>query len=163
MDIKLDEADKIILFELQKNASQSLDNLAFACHLSVASVQRRLKKLRDGKIIDREVALLNPNALGYNMSFIIMVELERERVDMLDAFKRKLKSEPLVQQSYYITGDADFTLICVAKDMKDFEALTHRLFFGDENVRRFRTSVVMSRTKIGLEVPVIDRNIDVGF
>lgn len=158
MDMSLDEADRIILAEIQKNATQSLENLAFACHLSVASVQRRLKKLRDNKVIEREVALLNPSALGYNMTFIIMVELERERMNMLDAFKRKVKSEPLVQQSYYITGDADFTLICVAKNMEDFESLTHRLFFDDDNVRRFRTSVVMNRTKIGLEVPLIDVN-----
>lgn len=156
MDFTLDEADRIILSEMQTNASQSLENLAFSCHLSVASVQRRLKKLRSAKVIEREVALLNPKALGYNMTFIIMVELERERINMLEAFKRKVKSEPQVQQSYYITGDADFTLICVAKDMTDFEALAHRLFFDDENVRRFRTSVVMNRTKIGLEIPLTD-------
>lgn len=150
----IDKADKVILSQLQKNASIGLEALAYESQLSVASVQRRVKKLRDAKVIEREVAILNPKALDYKMTFIIMVELERERLDKLDAFKRKVEHEPQVQQSYYITGDADFTLICLAKDMEDFEALTQRLFFDDDNIRRFRTSVVMSRNKIGLEIPV---------
>jgi len=45
-------------------------------------------------------------------------------------------------------------LVCVARDMAEFEELTRRLFFGDENVRRFRTSVVMGRTKVGLTLPI---------
>ncbi len=57
---------------------------------------------------------------------------------------------------YYLTGEADFCLICLAPDMHEFEELTKRLFFGDTNVRRFRTSVVMGRKKIGLQVPIGD-------
>ena len=64
------------------------------------------------------------------------------------------RSEPQVQQCYYVTGEADFILICTARDMQDFEALTHRLFFEDSNVRRFRTSVSMERTKVGLSLPI---------
>jgi DNA-binding Lrp family transcriptional regulator len=81
-----------------------------------------------------------------------MVEMERERLDVLDAFKRRMKAEPQVQQCYYITGEADFALVCLARDMADYEALTRRLFFDDANVRRFRTNVVMSPTKVGLDV-----------
>nr|WP_255536358.1 Lrp/AsnC ligand binding domain-containing protein [Pacificimonas pallii] len=88
------------------------------------------------------------------MSFVILVELERERTDQLDTFKRAAQREPQVQQCYYVTGEADFVLLCVARDMDDFEQLTRRLFFDNENVRRFRTSVVMDRTKVGLAVPV---------
>jgi Lrp/AsnC family transcriptional regulator, leucine-responsive regulatory protein len=46
-------------------------------------------------------------------------------------------------------------LIVLAKDMDDYEKLTHRLFFEDSNVKRFRTSVVMGRTKISLDVPLL--------
>lgn len=88
------------------------------------------------------------------MTFLVLVELERERVDQLDAFRRRAKAEPRVQQCYYITGEADFALIVLARDMQDFQELTHRLFFDDANVKRFRTSVVMDRTKVGLTVPL---------
>jgi Lrp/AsnC family leucine-responsive transcriptional regulator len=150
----LDKADRILLDRLQTDASLGIDALAHACGLSVASVQRRLKRLRAAGVIEREAAVLNPAALGQPMTFIIMVELERERREQLAAFKAVIRDDPQVQQAYYVTGESDFALVCVARDMTDFEALTHRLFFENGNVRRFRTSVVMERTKVGLTVPV---------
>lgn len=150
----LDQADRILLDQLQTDATQGIDALAHACGLSVASVQRRLKRLRASGVIAREVAQLEPAAVGMPMTFMIMVELERERREQLAAFRAAIRDEPQVQQAYYVTGESDFALVCVAKDMADFEALTQRLFFENGNVRRFRTSVVMERTKIGLTVPV---------
>ena len=152
MTITLDKSDRIILDTMQTNARVSLDTLADACGLSSASIQRRVKRLRDTQVIESEVAILNPDALGQCMTFIVMVELERERIDQLDAFRRMVRKEMQVQQCYYVTGEADFTLICTARNMADFEALTQRLFFENTNVRRFRTSVVMDRTKVGLSV-----------
>ncbi len=156
MPASLDHSDRILLDMLQKDCTTPIGVLADECGLSVASVQRRLKRLRQEGIVEREVAVLNPAALGQEMTFIIMVEMERERLDQLQAFRRKAAADPNVQQCYYVTGDADFVLICTAPDMKAFELLTQRLFFEDENVRRFRTSVTMNRTKIGLTVPVFD-------
>lgn len=150
----LDQADRILLDQLQTDATQGIDALAHACGLSVASVQRRLKRLRASGAIAREVAQLEPAAVGMLMTFVIMVELERERREQLADFRSRVRDEPQVQQAYYVTGESDFALVCVAKDMADFEALTHRLFFENGNVRRFRTSVVMERTKVGLSVPV---------
>ena len=88
------------------------------------------------------------------MTFVVLVELDRESLDQLDLFRKRAKAEPQVQQCYYVTGDADFILICTAQDMQDFEALTHRLFFENSNVRRFRTSVAMERTKVGMTLPI---------
>jgi len=154
MYMKFDEADRIILDLLQTNAAVPINDIVFASGLSVASVQRRLKKLRDAKIIDREIAVINPALVGQKMTIIVMVELERERVDQLEAFKKMAKREPHVQQCYYVTGEADFVLICIVPDMDEFEALTRRLFFENTNVRRFRTNIVMNRTKVGLSVPL---------
>ena len=88
------------------------------------------------------------------MTFLVLVELEREPLHQLDAFRRKVHAEPQVQQCYYITGDADFALIALAKDMKEYQDLIQRMFFDDTNVKRFRTSVVMDRTKTGMGVPI---------
>lgn len=151
----LDDRDFKLISLMQENARTNLDVLSDATNLSVPSVQRRLKKLRDNGVIDREVALISPGKLGYNMSFIVMVELERESLDKLDAFKKKIDLEPRVQQSYYVTGESDFVLICLVRDVNDFENLTHTLFFENSNVRRFRTSMVMGNNKIGLGVPTL--------
>ena len=150
----LDTADTIILRLLQENARERLETIAAETGLSVASVQRRIKALKAAGVIVGEHALVSPGAAGYPMTFLILVELERERLDQLDAFRRKARAEPQVQQCYYITGEADFALIALARDMADFEQLSQRLFFDDANVKRFRTSVVMSTTKAGLSVPL---------
>lgn len=155
MKENIDNADAMILNLLQEDSKLGLDTLAYETGLSVASVQRRLKSLRARKIILREIAIVDPAKVNLPMSFIVMVELERERIDQIDAFIRRANKEPQVQQCYYVTGDADFCLICVAKSMDDFEDLTQRLFFENSNVRKFRTSVAMGRKKVGLQVPVL--------
>jgi Lrp/AsnC family transcriptional regulator, leucine-responsive regulatory protein len=156
MSIILNKADKIILNALQKNARTGLDVLADDTGLSVASVQRRVKALRENGILVGDAAIVDPVKAGQLMSFVVMVELERERLDQIDAFTRRASAEPQVQQCYYVTGEADFCLVCTAKDMEDFQALTQRLFFEDTNVRRFRTSVVMGRKKVGLSVHIAE-------
>ena len=150
----IDETDRIILDAVQKDARLNLEAIAERCGVSAASVQRRLRKLRERGVIKAEVAIVDPDAVGMPMCFIVMMEMERERVDQLDAFTKSARDDPQVQQCYYITGEADFCIICTARDMQDFEELTKRLFFENRNVRRFRTSVVMSRRKTGLAIPL---------
>ncbi|PCI03976.1 MAG: ArsR family transcriptional regulator [Hyphomicrobiales bacterium] len=153
---ELKDTDRKILQFLQDDARVRLETIAYDTGLSVATVQRRIKHLKTIGVISKETAQISPEAVGYNMTFLIMVELERERVDQVDAFRRKAREEPQIQQCYYITGEADFALIALAKDMDDFEKLTHRMFFRDSNIKRFRTSVVMGRAKTGMSVPLDD-------
>ncbi len=152
--IDLDPTDLALLDRLQADAREKLESLAAETGLSVPTVQRRLKRMRQAGIIEGETIRLSPEALGFPMTFLVLVELERERLDHLDAFRRKARAEPRIQQCYYITGEADFALIVLARDVQDFEALTRRVFFDDPNIKRFRTSVAMDRTKVGLSVPV---------
>ena len=152
--MNIDKTDITIINALQKNARIGIENLAELTSLSSASVQRRLKALRESGIILREVAIIDPTKVGQLMSFVVLVELERERRDQIDEFVRRVSKETQVQQCYYVTGDADFCLICTARDMNDFEELTQRLFFEDANVRRFRTSVVMGRKKVSMELHI---------
>lgn len=142
---ELDGIDHKLLDLLQTDARQSLENLAGQVGLSAPAVQRRIKRMREDKIIVRDVIEIAPEAIGLNMTFIVNVGLERERAEQIDAFRRKVAEEPRVQQCYYVTGEADFVLIVLARSMDDFEAMTRRLFFDDANVRRFRTSVVMGK------------------
>jgi Lrp/AsnC family transcriptional regulator, leucine-responsive regulatory protein len=81
------------------------------------------------------------------------VQLEREHADVLDTFRRRTRADASVQQCYYVTGDADFVLVVLARSMEDFDAFTRRTLF-DPDVRRFTTNVVMSRVKVGLTVPL---------
>ncbi|WP_425407054.1 Lrp/AsnC family transcriptional regulator [Hwanghaeella sp.] len=151
---ELTASDLAILRMLQDNAREKLENIACETGLSVATVQRRIRSLRDKEVIQRETTVVRPEAVGYTMTFLVLVEMERERIDQVDAFRRRAQADPQVQQCYYITGEADFALIVLSRDMEDFERLTHRLFFEDANIKRFRTSVVMKRCKSSSEIPL---------
>jgi len=151
---QLDEFDHQILRHLQRDALATGEEIGAEVSLSAAAVQRRIKRLRQIGAIRATVAILDPAVIGQAMSFVISVELERERADMLDAFRRAAREDPNVQQCYYVTGSTDFVLIVTARDMADFELFTRRLLFDNANVRRFTTNVVLSRDKVGVSVPI---------
>ena len=153
-DQTIDNFDRKILKIVQSSNRTISDRIAEKVGLSPAAVQRRLKRMRDQKIISSDVSVVNPKAIGRPMTFIVKVTLERERVDLLDAFKREIIEKKAVQQCYYVTGSADFVLVVTAANMEDYEHFTRTAFFGNKNVRHFETSVVMDTVKVGLSVPL---------
>ncbi len=148
----IDDYDKALLRLVQRDARSPLESLASEVGLSLASVGRRLARLRKQGIITREVAIVDAQKVGRGMTFVVQVELVRDGATELAAFRRAIDDEPLVQQSYYVTGDADFVLIIRAKDVAEFDDLSQRLFSGEHNVRRFRTSVCLRPAPITTEV-----------
>lgn len=150
----MDASDHKLLAVLQQNSKTSIQKLAEHIGASTASVQRRLKSLRDTGVIQKEVAVLDQQKLGFGITAVVSVELERDRLDQIDAFKRKARQDRQVTNFYCIAGEADFMMIVVAKDIADYEAFTHRFFFADINVRKFRTSIVVSIEKATLELPI---------
>ncbi|PHS20531.1 MAG: ArsR family transcriptional regulator [Kangiella sp.] len=154
--MELDKQDLRILDILQVDIRVSAEMLSEEVGLSTASIHRRLKRMRDNKVITSEVAIVSPKSVGQTMTFIISVQLRRDNVNCFNLFKEKVKKSHRIQQCYYITGEADFILIVTAKDMVDFDQFTKKMFFSDSNVLHFKTSVVMDRTKVSLALPLID-------
>ena len=150
----MDSSDRKLLALLQRNVKTSIQDMADHIGASTASVQRRLKILRDAGVIQKEVAILDQRKLGFGVTAVVSVELERDRLDQIEAFKRKAKEDRQVTNFYCIAGDADFMMIVVAKSIEDYEVFTHRFFFADKNVRKFRTSIVISTEKATLEIPI---------
>jgi Lrp/AsnC family leucine-responsive transcriptional regulator len=154
----MDSFDKKILDIVQQNNQLSTERIAEQVNLSPSAVQRRLKRLRKEGIIEADVAIISPQASGRLLTIIVEVTLEQERLisSVLDEFKKLVLNTPEVMQCYHVTGNADFILIIGAKDMQDYEALTHRLFINNRSVRRFQTSVVVSRVKSRSTVPFLE-------
>lgn len=151
--MSLDPFDRALLEAVQRDATTSQIELGGQVNLSAAAVNRRLKKLGADGVIQRTVAQVNPVALGYSVTVITEVEVESERLDLLDAMKRAFMACPQVQQCYYVAGEADFVLIMLVRDMDQYTQLTRELFFESNNVKRFKTLVSMSNVKAGLIVP----------
>lgn len=150
----LDETDRLILRELQQNARLSAEELGQRVGVSRSSAQRRVQILRETGAIEKEIAVVSTKHADAGMTFIVEVELERERIDLLDEFRRSMSQLDEVQQCYYVTGHTDFILIVLSKDMVSYELFTRRVFTENPNIRRFHTNVVVDQVKIGLTVPV---------
>ncbi len=150
----LDGFDKAILRALQVDNLISADRLGEQVGLSASAAQRRVKRLRADGFIAADVAVLDPRLVGQAATFIVEVTLEREGSAQFEAFKRRMLAAAEVQQCYYITGDGDFILIITAANLEEYEKIIERLFFDDKNLKRFRTSVVLSRVKASLALPI---------
>jgi DNA-binding Lrp family transcriptional regulator len=148
----MDEKDHDILRLVQRDARLTAEAISQQVGLSPPAVQKRLKKLRDTGVIERDIAVLSPGKLERDMTIIVEVLLERENRAQLDTFKRKMRTADCVQQCYYTTGEADFLLILTVKDIKEYEAFTQEHFFDASNISRFKTAVVMDRVKVSLDV-----------
>ncbi|MEZ8142085.1 ArsR family transcriptional regulator [Enterovibrio norvegicus FF-33] len=150
----IDNFDRKILNIVQASNRTTSDQIAEQVGLSPAAVQRRLKRLREQKIIHADVSVIDPKAVGNAMTFVVQVTLERERVDLMHNFKKEMKTNRSVQQCYYVTGSSDFILIVTAADMAGYDTFTRETFFDNANIKNFQTNVVMDPVKTGLTVPI---------
>jgi Lrp/AsnC family leucine-responsive transcriptional regulator len=150
---KLDEFDRKLLDIVQHDSTQNTEKLARRVGLSASAVQRRLNRLRENGVIEKEVAVVAPEAVGRPLLLIVNVRMASDRHDHIEAFAKAAADAPQITQCYYVTGSADFVLLVTARSMEDYKAFADR-FFHEHNVVRYETTVVMRRIKAGLALPV---------
>jgi DNA-binding Lrp family transcriptional regulator len=152
--MKLDRFDRLLLNEMQADAGQTSEQLAAKVALSPSAVQRRLRRLKETGAIARLTAVADPRAAGRPTFFVVALQVERERPELLARLRAWLAAEDHVQQAYYVTGEADFVLVVTAPDTESYDALMTRLVSENPNVRRFTTNVALGLVKRGLTIPV---------
>jgi DNA-binding Lrp family transcriptional regulator len=154
--LNLDTTDLQLLRQLQKDASLSNQDLAALVFVSPPTCLRRVKRLRDAGLIEREIAVLSVDtlakAIGYGLCAVTEISLDRQDQFALEAFEKKVSSEDAVQQCYRVSPGPDFVLMVHARDMPDYLALTQRLFTTDANVRNVKTFFSIKRSKFGASV-----------
>jgi Lrp/AsnC family transcriptional regulator, leucine-responsive regulatory protein len=149
-----DRLDARIMTLVQGNNRLSSEEIGDKVGLSSTAVQRRLKKLRENGIIEADVSVISPRAVGRPVSMVVLVSLERERADIIDRFKQGLRTNPEVMNGYYVTGEADFIILVTARDMEGYEQFTRRFFYENPDIKGFKTLVVMDRVKVGFSMPI---------
>ena len=143
-----DAFDLAILRQLQRDCTQPHRQIGDVVNLSTASVQRRINRMKKSGVITSQTAQVEPKSVGLSLTIIVEVELKSETAGRIDEIKRSFQNAPEIQQCYYFTGEVDFVLVVLVGDMSEYEDLSQRLFFPDENIRKFRTLVTMDRTKV---------------
>ncbi|GAB4261344.1 MAG: Lrp/AsnC family transcriptional regulator [Pararhodobacter sp.] len=123
----IDATDRKILSLLQTDASLSLDMIAERVALSRNAVWRRIRALEEAGVIRARVALLDPEALGLNLTVFLMVRTSDHRPDWLDRFARATRDMPEILGAYRMTGDLDYLIRARVADVKAYDALYQRL------------------------------------
>ena len=148
----LDEFDKKLLRLLQRNNKTTADELGEAVGLSPSAVQRRLKRLRDEKVIEADVSIVSPEVAGIGITCVVDIVLQDGNSRALEKFKTTMRKCPEVMQCYFVTGTYDFVILVNAKDMQHYEAFSKKWLMDNNNVKHFYTHVVMDKVKAGYSV-----------
>ena len=158
--IALDQTDFLILGQLQKDASLTNQELAERVFTSPPTCLRRVKRLKDAGLIERQIAILSVDKLapliGHGLTAIVEITLDRQDTQSLEAFEKRVTQDEAVQQCYRVSPGPDFVLIVFAHDMPAYLALSQRLFSADANVRNVKAFFSVKRGKfepgVGLAV-----------
>ena len=152
--IALDDTDWRLLHLLQADAARSNQALAEAAGVSPATALRRVRRLVETGVIERQVALLNPAAVGAGLAALVEVSLDRQGAEHLDAFEARAVAEGAVQQVWRVSPGPDFVLVVQVADMPAYQALAQRLITQDANVRNVKAFFSLKRAKFTTAVPL---------
>ena len=159
--ITLDAVDFQLLWQLLRVASLSNHALAQLLHLSAPTCLRRVKRLQELGLIEKQVAILSSEQLakltGHGLQVIVEVSLDRQDSTALLQFEQKAVAEPWVQQCWRVSPGPDFILIIASTDMPAYLALSQKLFTQDSNVRNVKAFFSIKRAKFSTEVPIPEK------
>ena len=149
-----DEVDLSILRLLQANGRITNADLARRVGLSPPSVLQRVRKLEDQKLITGYTALLNREAMGFGLVVIAMVSLALHQEQAIDRFRKAAKSMPEVLECLHVSGDFDFLLKIVVKDMKAYEKFIREKLSAIKGVGKIQSCFVLAENKQTTELPI---------
>lgn len=152
--IVLDELDRRILNALQADSSQTNNDLAAAVHASPPTCLRRVKRLVDAGVIERQVAIVSPQKIGAGLTAIVEITLDRQAAERQVEFEVLVAAESAVLQCYRVSPGPDFVLVIQVADMSAYNALVHRLFASHANVRNVKSFFSIHRSKFETRIAV---------
>jgi len=164
MDAKLDDnfldaVDLKLLDLLQQDATLSNLELARRVHVSPATCLRRIKRLWQSGLIERQIAVLDPGklaaVLGHGLEAIVEVTLDRQGAEALEAFEQRVILDAAVQQCWRVSPGPDFVLQVRTADMPGYLALQQRLLTSDANVRNVKAFFSVKRSKFAPRVELV--------
>ncbi|MBI5275203.1 MAG: Lrp/AsnC family transcriptional regulator [Burkholderiales bacterium] len=154
----LDETDLRLLDLLQSDASLTNEAIARRIHISPPTCLRRIRRLREAGLIERQVAILSTDRLapviGHGLQAIVEVSLDRQGSEEQQAFEQRVIADPSVQQCYRVSPGPDFVLVVHVTDMPAYLALAQRLLTADANVRNVKAYFSVHRAKFDPRIPL---------
>ncbi|MCX7505287.1 Lrp/AsnC family transcriptional regulator [Delftia tsuruhatensis] len=154
----IDKLDRAILRRLQANGRETYDVIGEQVGLSPSAVLRRVKRLEDSGVIDRYVALVQPETVGLGLTAYLNVRLEKytetSKRNPMDVFRASVQTWPEVVECVSLTGEMDYLMRVVVADMQHYTRFVMDTLLKHPSVQDCKTSFVMDRVKVTTAVPL---------
>lgn len=154
----LDKLDKSILRRLQANGRETYDLIGEQVGLSASAVLRRVKRMEEAGVIDRYVALVQPETVGLGLTAYLNVRLEKHsgtsKRNPMDLFRASVQTWPEVVECSSLTGEMDYLLRVLVRDMAHYSRFIMDTLLQHPSVQDCKTSFVLDRVKATTAVPV---------
>jgi len=147
MPEKLDKIDLNILRILQENSKITNLELSKKIGLSPAPTLERVKKLENTDIIQSYHAKVNAEKIGLNVRTFVLVSLAWNKENALENFIEKIEKIDEITEGYIVTGDGDFLLKIITKDISSYEQLLFKKLSQIAEVERLKTFMTLSKVK----------------
>ncbi len=145
MPALIDATDRKILAELQRDASQSLDEIARKSGSSKTPVWNRIKKMKAAGVIGQTTVVLDPEALGLEACFFVLVKTSEHEADWQADFLRALQARPEVLEAHRLAGDIDYILKVRVANARAYDVFYQALI---SEVKIFNVTALLSMEEI---------------
>ena len=154
MALRLDATDRRILRELMADGALTNVALAQRVGLSAPPCLRRVRALEDAGVIQGYTALVDEQALGFELTAFALVGLYNQAEPDLNAFENRVLGWPMVREAYMLSGESDYILKCVAPDLPSFQEFVLKELTAAPNVASVKTNLAIRRAKRAAGVPL---------
>jgi Lrp/AsnC family transcriptional regulator len=145
MAVRLDELDRKILAEMQADTAQSLDEIARKVGSSKTPVWNRIRKLRAAGVILRETAILDPDALGLEACFFVLIRTSEHEAEWQRRFLEVLRRRPEVLEAHRLAGDIDYILKVRVANARAYDTFYQAMI---AEVRIYNVTALLSMEEI---------------
>ncbi len=145
MSIRIDATDRKILAVLQRDASRSLDEIAKEVGSSKTPVWNRIRKLRAAGVIGQQMVLLNPEALGFEACFFVLIRTSQHDADWQHKFLNAIRARPEVQEAHRLAGEIDYVLKVRVPNARSYDEFYQALI---ADVQIYNVTALLSMEEI---------------
>ncbi|MBT2326544.1 Lrp/AsnC family transcriptional regulator [Variovorax paradoxus] len=152
--ISLDGHSRKILFELQRDARQTVQQIAKAVGLSATPCWRRIKEMEEAGVIRRYTVVVDAEKVGLHISAVTEVNIDRHSEAQVRAFEEAVAASPHIVRCVAATGQADYILTVLVPDIKHYEQFLHATLFQLSGVTHVRSAIVLREVKAAASLPI---------
>jgi DNA-binding Lrp family transcriptional regulator len=141
--VDLDEFDRRLIEEARRDNLQPARVLADKVGLSVSAVLRRMRRLRETRVIVADQAVIDPALTGSALTMHVLIKMKQAGASTMDAFARAIARHREVTAAWDVTGDDDFVLKVQVGSMQEYDRFTRRALSEEQGVYAFKTLITI--------------------